>query len=50
MPGDVVGVDRGTALMSTGVVGCNVVSCMYYVTLGFLFGFAVMTDFWSNGG
>jgi len=50
MPGDVVGVDRGTALMSTGVVRWDVALYTYDATSGFLFDFAVTIDCWSNCG
>jgi len=45
-----VGMDGMTALVSAGVVVCVVALYTYYATLGFLFGFAIWTDCWSNGG
>jgi len=50
MHGDLVGVDGMTVLTSAGVVECVVASYTYYAMPGFLFGFAVRTDCWGNGG
>jgi len=50
MHDDWVNTDRGTVVMSTGVVGFGVASYAYYAMWGFLFICTAMTNCWSNGG